>query len=127
MKELLTEALIWGLSVGITATAIVRILAYEEFFTGWWRFGARYEHRWFFKPLWGCSHCMAGQIALWSYLAFKIVPPAVRVLSLAGDFRARWPHYTFRGLVAAFGLFMAIGAAVFFAKTLTWIYERYKI
>lgn len=31
------------------------------------RWGERWERRWFFKPVWGCPKCIAGQLALWLY------------------------------------------------------------
>ena len=35
-------------------------------------FGLRYENRWFFKPIWGCHKCIAGQLTFWFYLAWRI-------------------------------------------------------
>jgi len=57
-----------GIMLGLIAAVYRGVLAYEEPFSLWWKFGGRFEDRWFFKPVWGCGKCFAGQIAFWIYL-----------------------------------------------------------
>lgn len=63
--------------IGVT---YVGILSKEEAFNFWWRFGARFEARWFYPPIWGCHLCFTGQFSLWCYLychlSLKIAPSA---------------------------------------------------
>jgi hypothetical protein len=54
--------------IGLFAVVYKHILAYEEILNWWFRFGSRFEGRWFWKPIWGCELCISGQIALWSYV-----------------------------------------------------------
>lgn len=61
-----------GIICGLIAAVYRGILAYEEPFSAWWRWGSRFEDRWFFKPVWGCEKCFAGQLALWIYLFSRI-------------------------------------------------------
>jgi hypothetical protein len=71
MTKLLIEALIWGLCCGIVATAYRAVLAYEDYFTKWWQFGARYEGRWFFKPVWSPVRIAPGASWLCGLTSFK--------------------------------------------------------
>lgn len=54
--------------IGLFAVVYRHILAYEPVLNWWFRFGARFEERWFYKPIWGCELCISGQIALWTYV-----------------------------------------------------------
>lgn len=53
--------------IGLFAVIYRHILAYEDILNWWFRFGSRYERRWFWKPVWGCEICISGQLALWTY------------------------------------------------------------
>lgn len=124
MLKFLIEALTWGLACGMTGAAYIGIMAREEIFNAWWRFGARFEGRWFFKPVWSCSHCFAGQFALWSFLLLRIVPaPLIKppVFEHDGDALAYLLRLTVGGL---FGLIIAISAAIVSAKILTWFIQE---
>lgn len=59
---------VWSLLLGITAVIYKNFLAHEEVLNWWFRFGDKYEGRWFYKPIWGCVYCISGQLALWFYL-----------------------------------------------------------
>lgn len=127
MTALIIEAILWGLAVGILGATYREILAKEETFTKWWQFGARYENRWFFKPVWGCGHCFAGQFSLWTWMAFKILAPVVKVWGLPGRFWPRWQHYTFQGMASVLGLILAVGVSIFVAKVLIFILQKNKV
>ena len=62
------DFLFFALIIGITGVIYRMILAYEPILNWWFMFGLRYEKRWFYKPVFGCEFCFAGQIAFWSYL-----------------------------------------------------------
>jgi hypothetical protein len=124
MTKFFIEALIWGLCCGIVATAYRAVLAYEDYFTKWWQFGARYEGRWFFKPVWSCSHCTGGQLALWTYFLLKILPALVQAIRLNGWLYPYSIHYARQGAAGLFGLIIAISTAILAAKVLTWIIEE---
>lgn len=127
MTVLILEALLWGLAVGILGATYRHIIAAEETFNFWWRFGARFENRWFWKPIWGCGHCFAGQFTAWTWLGFKIVAPVVKVLSLPGRFPARWQHYTFQGMASVLGLILAVGVSILIAKVLVFLLQKFKV
>lgn len=64
---MLLEMTSYAALIGLFAVVYRHILAYEEILNWWFRFGSRYEGRWFWKPIWGCELCIAGQIAFWTY------------------------------------------------------------
>lgn len=53
--------------IGLFAVVYRHILAYEPVLNWWFVWGARFEDKWFYKPIWGCELCISGQLALWSY------------------------------------------------------------
>lgn len=115
MTKIIFEALTWGLASGIVGATYRGILANEETFNFWWRFGARFEGRWFFKPLWGCGHCAAGQFALWTYIFLKIVPAVTQYGYFKGSAAGTW-FYIAAPLTALFCLIIAISTGIFVAK-----------
>ena len=60
--------LIWTTIIALFSITYRMILAEEDILNWWFRFGLRYENRWFYKPIWGCALCFAGQTAFWTYL-----------------------------------------------------------
>lgn len=124
MTKLIFEALAWGLASGIVGATYRGILAEEPSFNKWWRFGARFERRWFFKPLWGCGHCAAGQFALWTFVALRILPAIVTHCRRFSAF-AEFPTVrTFQVLAFLFALFVAITTAILVAKVLQLLLNR---
>lgn len=65
---MLLELYLFSAVIGLFAVVYRYILAYEEILAWWFRFGARFENYWFWKPVWGCELCIAGQLALWTYV-----------------------------------------------------------
>lgn len=59
---------ILAISIALIAISYRNILAYENILNWWFRFGSKFENRFFYKPIWGCVKCISGQIALWFYL-----------------------------------------------------------
>lgn len=74
MINFFIETLLLALCCGTIAAVYKGWLAYEPVLNWWFRFGNKYETRWFFNPVWGCVKCIAGQLALWFYLFIEIMP-----------------------------------------------------
>lgn len=74
MLRFFIESFLFATAAGISAAVYIKILAYEPPLNWWFRIGQRYEDRWFYPPIWGCVKCIAGQIALWSYLLIEVIP-----------------------------------------------------
>jgi hypothetical protein len=124
MTNLLIECILWGVSCGIIGAVYRQILAYEETFSFWWRYGARFEGRWFFKPVWGCAHCFAGQLAFWSWLAFGKIYPRLTQIAPPWAFYGKPAFYTFGFLAVLFSLLLTISAAILASKILAWYLEK---
>jgi hypothetical protein len=71
------SAILLGLSAAIISVAMIVVMPHEMILNWWFVFGqavgmrkvnGRQVERWFFRPVWGCEKCFAGQIVLWSYL-----------------------------------------------------------
>ena len=128
MTQKIVEAFVWGLASGLVGVVYRHIIAKEEFFNRWWRYGAKYEGRWFFKPLWSCAHCFAGQLALWSYTGLTIVPAVIRDVRRFGYIHVKYSWaYAQTGFAFLFLLIVAVAVAVFVAKVVSFIFERQKI
>jgi hypothetical protein len=108
INNLLT-ALAWGFASGIVGVVYADILSQEETFNKWWRWGNRFERSSprLFKLLFVCSHCFAGQFALWTFFVCRILPWFF-VLQSGWDI----PR-------ALFLLIFATAAAIFTAKTIS--------
>lgn len=70
------ESMCLAVAAGLIAVTWRQVLAYKfppvkKFFM----WGQKFEGKWFYEPVWGCSMCFAGQFALWAYLLlrFKVV------------------------------------------------------
>ena len=59
--------IIWAFFIAIIAYVYREFLAHEEILNWWFKFGLKFEKRFFYKPIWGCQMCFAGQMALWIY------------------------------------------------------------
>lgn len=108
--------LLWPLMLGITAVIYRNFLAYEEVLNWWFRFGAKYEKRWFHKPIWGCVFCFGGQLALWVYVISWILSSNFMQKSIIG-------HYL-SFLVQSIGIenYSALGACIFVSITIAFIH-----
>lgn len=58
----------WAAIIAVVSYVYREILAYEDVLNWWFRFGLKYETKWFYKPIWGCQLCFAGQNALWIFI-----------------------------------------------------------
>lgn len=116
---MILSALVIGGVAGMAGTVYRLVLAYEPILAWWFKFGNRYEGRWFFAPIWGCQLCISGQLSLWSFLLIEILPI---ILTETG----RISHFTGPVIISIqtafallFSLIIAICAAIFTAKILS--------
>lgn len=58
----------FAILVGITFSVYGLILSSEPVLNWWFRLGSRHERKWFWRIVWGCHICAAGQFAFWSYV-----------------------------------------------------------
>lgn len=74
-----------AISAGLIAAIYKGILAYEPVLNWWFRFGNKYEGKWFFPPIWGCIRCISGQMGLWAFIFLKVIPLYLTFDTLEGD------------------------------------------
>lgn len=115
MIDFLIEALIYALASGVSAAVYRGVLAYEPVLQWWFRFGNRFEKKWFFAPIWGCVKCISGQIALWAYTLTAIIPALLLETGRAGDIVAPAVYYTANPVAYLGGLIIAICGSIFTA------------
>jgi hypothetical protein len=117
----------------VIAVVYMLILPYEQFFNPWFRWGTSVginpdgSRKWWYKPLFECEKCMAGQIALWWYLVDCLeVHTGPIWFYLLGN--TRWPiHFKFI-LPHGYDLVShayAVTAAILFALVLGKVYARH--
>lgn len=70
-------AMLIGLACAVIAVTMIVIMPNEPILNWWFRFGQKVGikkvqgdevERWFYKPIWGCEKCFAGQLSMWWYL-----------------------------------------------------------
>ena len=64
----MSTLILYGFLIAVFAVSYRLVLAYEPILNWWFRFGLNYSSRFFYRPIWGCEKCFAGQIAFWTYL-----------------------------------------------------------
>jgi hypothetical protein len=115
MPGIIGEALAMAGAIGIIAVVYIHILSLENILNWWFRWGNRFERRWFFRPLWGCEKCFAGQVALWLYVIIHF--PASETWQIA-DF---WPwavEIILSGIIWLFGAVLQVCGAILSAYTI---------
>lgn len=75
MTNILTAMLI-GVAFSIVSVVIHCLINNEPVGNWWFTFGRKVGvklvdgvevERWFYRPIWGCEKCFAGQLVLWCY------------------------------------------------------------
>ena len=56
-----------ALIIAVIAYTYKEIIGREKILNWWFKFGLRFEDRFFYRPIWGCEKCFAGQVAFWIY------------------------------------------------------------
>ena len=59
---------LWALLIAVISYVYKEIIGREAVLNWWFKFGLRFENRFFYRPIWGCEKCFAGQTALWIYI-----------------------------------------------------------
>ena len=62
------ELFFFSLKIAVVAVIYKTVLSQEPVLNWWFKIGDKYYKRWFYKPIWGCEFCIAGQLALWTYV-----------------------------------------------------------
>lgn len=57
-----------ALIIAVIAYTYKEIIGREDILNWWFKFGLRFENRFFYRPIWGCEKCFAGQVAFWIYI-----------------------------------------------------------
>lgn len=112
---LLSALAIAGVS-GLVAAVYRGILAYEPILNWWFRFGNKYEKKWFFKPIWGCHLCIGGQFGLWLYLLLVAMPTLLNQYGQISTFGNGAVYCATKIVSLIFGLLIAICGAIYSAK-----------
>lgn len=87
-------------------------------------FGAKFEKRFFYRPIWGCEKCLAGQIAFWTYL-FGWIASYLNTNSPFWSFLFKLiPQYQQNDFNVLNGLIFVF-VSVFLAKSIAKLYEKY--
>lgn len=110
---MLLEIILFGLVVGFCANVYANVLAHEEIINWWFRFGSRYENRWFYKPIWGCQNCIAGQWALWYYV-LRVIFDRVLIRDEIYIILTKYPKINYNVLEGLILILIAIGSAKVF-------------
>lgn len=112
-------AIVMGGSAGMVGSVYRLILAYEPVMSWWFKFGARFEKKWFFAPVWGCQLCISGQMGLWSYLFLCIMPIVGTQHGIFWALCAPVMVVVQNIVSMIFGLLISICGAILTAKLLT--------
>ncbi len=110
--QTLLLAIMMGICCGVIGSVYRFILAYETILNWWFRFGSRYERKWFYRPIWGCAKCFAGQLSFWSWLLIVIIPLIVRHYRQNGGLFNFSTNTTQTAGLAILGLLTAISSAI---------------
>lgn len=117
------DSLILGIICGLTASIYRGVLAYEGILNWWFRFGARFEGKWFYRPIWECEKCFAGQLALWTYLLLHL---EVEFSTQRGGFGAVLPVSAHLQGYHLIGHIFGVMAAIFTAPLFMGVINKHK-
>lgn len=116
---------LYAFAIAITAIIYRRFLAFEDILSWWFRFGDRYfADRWFYKPVWGCEYCWAGQIAFWTYylnalIAVNLVDSYPKIVAIFNII----PIYRFNDF-SALKVVIFVCLTIAFVKVLNYFYDK---
>lgn len=119
MLSILINGLSLAVISGIIGTIYTGVLPYEDFFSFWWKFGNRFEGKWFFRPFWVCAKCFSGQFAAWYYLihcANIEKTESLPLFPMLPGFKINFAGYLFPEHL--FSICAAIFAAIIFSNIL---------
>lgn len=123
LVKIFLDGLILSVMSGMIGSVYIGVLSQEPAFSFWWEFGARFENRWFFKPIWSCEKCFSGQFCLWFYLFRSL--SVQKIDSLPRFLPFPWLKISFTDF-SLLGLIFSISAAILFASVFTKILNKTK-
>lgn len=116
--------ILYAALIAVFAVTYRLILAYEPILNWWFMFGAKFEKRFFYRPIWGCEKCLAGQIAFWTYL-FGWIASYLNTNAPFWSFLFKLiPQYRQNDFNVLNGLIFVF-VSVFLAKSIAKLYEKY--
>jgi hypothetical protein len=116
--------ILYGFLIAVFAVSYRLVMAYEPILNWWFRFGLNYSNRFFYRPIWGCEKCFAGQIAFWTYL-FSWISSYLNTNSPFWCFLFKIiPNYHQESYNALNGL-IYVFLVVFITNVLAKLYEKY--
>lgn len=121
---IISYSLLFGAVCGIIGAVYRFVLAYEWILNWWFRFGGRFESKWFYRPLWGCAKCFAGQLAVWLWFLLEILPAVSSHSRHAAGKMFFLIHSPQTTGVLILGWFCAISAAILTAVFLGDYFEK---
>ena len=119
---MLTELIIFSAVFALIAVVYIKILSYEEVLNWWFKFGLKFENKWFWKPIWGCHLCFSGQLALWTYV-FNWISADLNHNALIWRFVFFFlPEYSMKEFSLFFAVF-SISTTIFFSFLIGKVYD----
>ena len=120
----MSTLILYGFLIAVFAVSYRLVLAYEPILNWWFRFGLNYSSRFFYRPIWGCEKCFAGQIAFWTYL-FSWIASYLNTNAPFWRFLFKIiPNYQHENYNALNGLIYVFGV-VLITNVLAKLYEKY--
>lgn len=120
------ETLFFAICAGLCGSIYKGILSKEPVLNWWFVFGLKFEERWFYPPVWGCVRCISGQMALWSYLLFKLIPSILTQHAPGSQNSGAFLYWYPNGFFLLYGLIIAICGAIFTAMVFSVVIEKVK-
>lgn len=125
IPQMFLEAVCLALVAATISCTLIVAIPNEPIVAWWFKFGnwigapvvnGWEKQRWFYKFIWGCEKCFAGQLAFWLYLhyhtTFKFAPSC----SLAGDLANIFTLGGYSIPFHLFSVFLAIITAMYFSQ-----------
>lgn len=122
---MLLSMFFYPLLLAVVAVIYKCFLAHEEVLGWWFAWGAKFNNKWFHKPIWGCVYCIAGQLALWSYLASWFLSSNLMEISPVGDFLRALVYLPSFGCYSLLLAFIFICCTIAYTKALVYLYAKY--
>ncbi len=118
------ESIITAIVAAVISCTLIVTIPNERIVNWWFRFGNRIGvrlkngmevERWFYKPIWGCEKCFAGQLSMWIYLFNHV---QVQKVAQINSFDALRGCISFNGFSVVFCLFtvlLSVNISIYFS------------
>ena len=126
---MLNELFITSVLIAVISVVYIKILSHEEVLNWWFRFGLKFEKKWFWRPIWGCHLCFSGQVALWTYV-FNWIFAKTNGKGVFWDvvflFLPKYEFGTFSVFWLVFSITLTISTSFFFGKIYDFFEQKIK-